>query len=191
MSSIRKSVSKLFLATVGMFLFGFALVPIYDVFCEITGLNGKVTGPTFSEYEDIGNREIKITFTTTNNNGMPWFFDSDSSQMRVKTGEQNLMSYVFTNTTDKPMIAQAIPSVSPGKGAQYFHKTECFCFEQQYLEPGESISIPLKFVIDPDLPKDISSLALGYTLFDITKDQMSKQASNEYEFRFFLLRTRK
>ena len=81
-------------------------------------------------------------------------------------------------TTDKPMIAQAIPSVSPGKGAQYFHKTECFCFEQQYLEPGESISIPLKFVIDPDLPADISSLALGYTLFDITKDQMTKQASN-------------
>ena len=70
MNSIKKSVSKLFLATVGMFLFGFALVPIYDVFCEITGLNGKVTGPTFSEYEDIGNREIKITFTTTNNNGM-------------------------------------------------------------------------------------------------------------------------
>ena len=178
MSSIKKSVSKLFLATVGMFLFGFALVPIYDVFCEITGLNGKVTGPTFSEYEDIGNREIKITFTTTNNNGMPWFFDSDRSQMKVKTGEQNLMSYVFTNTTDKPMIAQAIPSVSPGTGAQYFHKTECFCFEQQYLEPGESISIPLKFVIDPDLPTDISSLALGYTLFDITKDQMTKQASN-------------
>ena len=161
MSSIKKSVSKLFLATVGMFLFGFALVPIYDVFCEITGLNGKVTG-----------------LTTTNNNGMPWFFDSDRSQMKVKTGEQNLMSYVFTNTTDKPMIAQAIPSVSPGKGAQYFHKTECFCFEQQYLEPGESISIPLKFVIDPDLPADISSLALGYTLFDITKDQMTKQASN-------------
>ena len=97
MSGIKKSVSKLFLATVGMFLFGFALVPIYDVFCEITGLNGKVTGPTFSEYEDIGNREIKITFTTTNNNDMPWFFDSDRSQMKVKTGEQNLMSYVFTN----------------------------------------------------------------------------------------------
>ena len=178
MSSIRKSVSKLFLATVGMFLFGFALVPLYDVFCEITGLNGKVTGPTFSDYENVGNREIKIIFTTTNNDDMPWFFDSSKSQMRVKTGEQNLLNYVFTNTTNKPMIAQAIPSVSPGKGAQYFHKTECFCFEQQFLEPGESITIPLKFVIDPDLPKDISSLALGYTLFDITKDLMQKQASN-------------
>jgi cytochrome c oxidase assembly protein subunit 11 len=76
------------------------------------------------------------------------------------------------------MIAQAIPSVSPGKGAQFFHKTECFCFEQQFLEPGESITIPLKFVIDPDLPKDISSLALGYTLFDITKDLIHKQVSN-------------
>jgi len=109
---------------------------------------------------------------------MPWFFDSSKSQMRVKTGEQNLLNYVFTNTTNKPMIAQAIPSVSPGKGAQFFHKTECFCFEQQFLEPGESITIPLKFVIDPDLPKDISSLALGYTLFDITKDLIHKQVSN-------------
>ena len=98
--------------------------------------------------------------------------------MKVKTGEQNLMSYVFTNTTDKPMIAQAIPSVSPGKGAQYFHKTECFCFEQQYLEPGVRISITMKLVIDTDLPSDSSSLALRYTLLDITKDQMTKQASN-------------
>ena len=168
MSSIKKSVSKLFLATVGMFLFGFALVPIYDVFCEITGLNGKVTGPTFSEYEDIGNREIKITFTTTNNNGMPWFFDSDRSQMKVKTGEQNLMSYVFTNTTDKPMIAQAIPSVSPGKGAQYFHKTECFCFDQQVLAGNARADMPLQFIVDQDLPDDIHTITLSYTLFDIT-----------------------
>lgn len=98
--------------------------------------------------------------------------------MKVTTGEQYFMEYVFTNTSEKPMIAQAIPSVSPGRGAQYFHKTECFCFEQQHLEPGESISIPVKFVIDPDLPKDISSLALGYTLFDVTKEYMLKQASN-------------
>ena len=168
MSSIKKSVSKLFLATVGMFLFGFALVPIYDVFCEITGLNGKVTGPTFSEYEDIGNREIKITFTTTNNNGMPWFFDSDRSQMKVKTGEQNLMSYVFTNTTDKPMIAQAIPSVSPGKGAQYFHKTECFCFEQQELMPGEEALLPVKLLVSNELPSNIKNIILSYTIFDIT-----------------------
>ena len=76
------------------------------------------------------------------------------------------------------MTAQAVPSVAPSNAAAHLKKLECFCFEQQYLEPGESISIPLKFVIDPDLPADISSLALGYTLFDITKDQMTKQASN-------------
>ena len=76
------------------------------------------------------------------------------------------------------MIAQAIPSVSPGRAAQYFHKTECFCFEQQLLEPGQEIRIPVKFVIDPDLPKEIKSLALGYTLFDLTKEQMNKQVSN-------------
>lgn len=178
MSSIKKSTSKLILATFGMFLFGFALVPLYDVFCEITGLNGKVTGPTYSEYSDLDTREIKIIFTTTNNEEMPWEFDSVSSYMKVKTGDQNSMEYFFRNTTGKPMIAQAIPSVSPGRAAQYFHKTECFCFEQQLLEPGQEIRIPVKFVIDPDLPKEIKSLALGYTLFDLTKEQMNKQVSN-------------
>jgi cytochrome c oxidase assembly protein subunit 11 len=88
------------------------------------------------------------------------------------------MDFTFTNTTDKPMIAQAVPSVSPGRGARYFHKTECFCFEQQFLAAGESITIPVKFIIDPELPDDISSLALGYTLFDVTEEFANLQAKN-------------
>ena len=167
----RKSVLKLTLITFGMFGFGFALVPIYDIFCDITGLNGKVTGPTITSYdEELLTREVKITFVTSNNKRMPWSFKSISPQMRVETGQDYLMDFTFTNTTDKPMIAQAVPSVSPGRGAKYFHKTECFCFEQQFLEAGESITIPVKFIIDPELPNDISSLALGYTLFDVTEE---------------------
>ena len=135
-----KNVFRLLLLTFGMFGFGFALVPLYDIFCDITGLNGKVSGPTFVSYdEELQTRSMKVTFVTLN------------------------------NTTLEPMVAQAIPSVSPGRGAKYFHKTECFCFEQQYLAAGESITIPVKFIIDPEIPDDISSLALGYTLFDVTE----------------------
>ena len=173
----RKSVLKLTLITFGMFGFGFALVPIYDIFCDITGLNGKVTGPTITSFdEELLTREVKITFVTSNNKRMPWSFKSSSPQMRVETGQDYLMDFTFTNTTDKPMIAQAVPSVSPGRGAKYFHKTECFCFEQQFLEAGESITIPVKFIIDPELPNDISSLALGYTLFDVTEEFANLQA---------------
>lgn len=174
----RKSVLKLTLITFGMFGFGFALVPIYDIFCDITGLNGKVTGPTITSYdEELLSREVKITFVTSNNKRMPWSFKSSSPQMRVETGQDYLMDFTFTNTTNKPMIAQAVPSVSPGRGAKYFHKTECFCFEQQFLEAGESITIPVKFIIDPELPNDISSLALGYTLFDVTEEFANLQAN--------------
>ena len=159
-----KNVFRLLLLTFGMFGFGFGLVPLYDIFCDITGLNGKVTGPTFSSYdEEIETRTMKVTFVTLNNKNMPWGFKSDSPQMKIETGKDYLMNFTFTNTTTEPMVAQAIPSVSPGRGAKYFHKTECFCFEQ------ESITIPVKFIIDPEIPNDISSLALGYTLFDVTE----------------------
>ena len=77
--------------------------------------------------------------------------------------------FIFENPTSEEMIGQVIPSVSPGRGAEYFHKTECFCFEQQTLTAGERIELPVRFIVDPGLPKDIGSLSLGYTLFDLTK----------------------
>ena len=167
--SQTKNVFRLLLITFGMFGFGFALVPLYDIFCDITGLNGKVTGPTYTSYnEELDTRSMKVTFVTLNNKNMPWSFKSDSPQMTIETGKDYLMNFTFTNTTAEPMVAQAIPSVSPGRGAKYFHKTECFCFEQ-YLAAGESITIPVKFIIDPEIPRDISTLALGYTLFDVTE----------------------
>ena len=154
-----------------MFAFGFLLVPIYDVFCEITGLNGKVTGPSFLSEESQAiteQRELLVQFMTHNNESMPWEFDSELSQMRVVTGSQYEAMFVFHNTTNKTMIGQVIPRVSPGRGAEYFHKTECFCFERQELAAGEKIELPVRFIVDPALPQEIGSLSLGYTLFDIT-----------------------
>ena len=167
----NKTVKSLFLTTVGMFAFGFLLVPIYDVFCDITGLNGKVTGPSFLSKESqeiINHREVLVQFVTHNNASMPWTFKSRVNQTRVMTGEQKEVFFVFKNTTDEDMVAQVIPSVSPGRGAKYFHKTECFCFESQLLHAGESIELPVRFIVDPAIPNDIGSLSLGYTIFDIT-----------------------
>ena len=105
---------------------------------------------------------------------MPWIFRSNTTQMRIVTGVQQKAYFVFENTTDKAMVGQVIPSLSPGRGAEYFHKTECFCFEQQTLLAGEKTELPVVFIVDPALPKDIGSLSLGYTLFDIT-DQLAVQ----------------
>ena len=98
--------------------------------------------------------------------------------IRCRNGNAYTVDYTFENPTDYPMVAQAIPSVSPGKGAQYFHKTECFCFEEQLLQPGEKLTMPVRFIIDPDLPDDVPVLTLGYTLFDITESHIKLQASN-------------
>ena len=91
------------------------------------------------------------------------------TQRKVMTGTSHEVIFIFENPTSDEMIGQVIPSVSPGRGAEYFHKTECFCFEQQTLTAGERIELPVRFIVDPGLPKDIGSLSLGYTLFDLTK----------------------
>ncbi len=154
-----------------MFCFSFLLVPLYNVFCEITGLNGKITGPSFYSAEDQNTeqREVLIQFMTHNNESMPWKFKSTETQRKVMTGTSHEVIFIFENPTSEEMIGQVIPSVSPGRGAEYFHKTECFCFEQQTLTAGERIELPVRFIVDPGLPKDIGSLSLGYTLFDLTK----------------------
>ncbi len=176
MKESKRTVRKLVLVTVGMFAFAFLLVPIYDVFCEITGLNGKIEGPSelsAVSTEEVHKREMLIQFVTHNNEAMPWKFTSEISQLRITTGIQQSVMFVFENNTSKDMVGQVIPSVSPGRGAEYFHKTECFCFEQQKLLAGERVELPVIFIVDPNIPLEIGSLSLGYTLFDIT-DQLSE-----------------
>lgn len=169
---------KLMAATVAMFAFGFALVPIYDVFCEITGLNGKTGG----RYEAVDvavdeNRVVTVQFVARNNGGMSWEFGPEVSQIQVHPGEMAEVNFYARNPSANTMIAQAIPSVSPSRGAEYLRKTECFCFNQQELAAGEEISMPLLFFVDQDLPKDVSKLTLSYTLFDITQNFSNRQLS--------------
>lgn len=155
-----------------MFAFGFLLVPLYDVICEVTGLNGKTAGKyegALVDGSEQKGRQVTIQFVVNKNDGLSWEFTPNDTEMTVLTGERKDTSYRVTNTYDHNVIAQAVPSVSPFAAAEYLHKIECFCFEQQPLSVGEYKDMPLTFVIDPDLPIDIKKLTLSYTLFDITE----------------------
>lgn len=165
----RRLVRRLLLGCVLMFGFGFALVPLYDVFCEVTGLNGKVTrtGPVAIDGPDHS-RQVRVRLIAVHNEGMPWQFGPQDALILTHPGELQQTAFHAANPTSRRMVAQAIPSVAPAEAAQYLHKVNCFCFEQQVLQAGESVEMPLLFVIDRQLPEHIRSLTLSYTLFDIS-----------------------
>ncbi len=167
---VQKTTVKLLIGAVGMFIFAvFVLPPIYDVFCEITGLGGK-TGGRY-EVVDAGvdnSRTVKVQFVTTNNGAMPWEFSPLVYQVEVHPGEATEAMFFAKNRTSKDMVAQAIPSITPLNAAAFFHKTECFCFNQQPLAAGAEAELPLVFIVDRDLPRAIKTITLSYTLFDIT-----------------------
>ena len=164
----RRLVIRLSFVVVGMFAFGFALVPIYDVMCQAFGVNGKTAGVYTGVQTVDEQRQVRVQFLATNSAGMIWEFGPQADEMVVHPGEVGDMLFVAYNPSDQPMMAQAVPSVSPSRAAAFFHKTECFCFTQQVLQPGERIEMPVRFIVDRDLPQDVKHLTLGYTLFDIT-----------------------
>jgi len=169
--STGRLVRRLLLLVVVMFAFGFALVPLYDVMCKAFGINGKTAGAYQGTQTVDAQRQVRVQFLATNASGMSWEFHPKSDQISVNPGAAQQMLFVAFNPTDHPMTAQAVPSISPSKAAAYFHKTECFCFTQQVLQPGERIEMPVRFIVDRDLPADVRHLTLAYTLFDITSRQ--------------------
>lgn len=164
----RRLILRLLAVVVGMFAFGFALVPIYDVMCQAFGINGKTAGAYQGSQTVDEARQVRVQFLATNAADMVWEFGPQADELVVMPGQPNDMLFVAYNPTDKPMTAQAIPSVAPSKAAAFFHKTECFCFTQQVLQPGERIEMPVRFIVDRDLPQEVKHLTLAYTLFDIT-----------------------
>jgi cytochrome c oxidase assembly protein subunit 11 len=163
----KKVVRNLLFAVVGMFGFGFALVPLYDVFCEVTGLNGKTGEQYVSDVpmQIDTTREIKVEFLANLNADMPWEFKPLTYSVRVHPGEAARIEYLARNRTDRDITGQAIPSVAPGLAAAYFQKTECFCFTEQVLKAGEEKIMPVIFVVDPAIDKDIHEITLSYTFF--------------------------
>ncbi|MBL4942576.1 MAG: cytochrome c oxidase assembly protein [Colwellia sp.] len=165
-----KVVKKLLLTVFAMFGFGFALVPLYDIFCDITGLNGK-TNDVAAVYAADGidtSRTIKVQFITRTAKGIPWEFEPVINEISVHPGEMKFVNFYVKNNSQRDIIGQAVPSVSPGIAAGYFQKIECFCFEQQPLKGGEDVEMGLQFYVDLDLPPEITTLTLSYTLYDIT-----------------------
>ena len=169
-SANNKLVLRLIVVVVGMFGFGFALVPLYDVFCDITGINGKTDNKaavrTTTEIDTT--REITVEFITRTNSGMQWEFRAETQKVLVHPGEVNTVAFYVRNPANSNIIAQAIPSVSPGQAALYLNKTECFCFNQQPLQAGQEAWMPMSFYVDTSLPEEITYFTLQYTLYDVT-----------------------
>jgi len=173
----RGSLSRYATVVVIMFGFGYLMVPIYDVFCEVTGLNGKTGVITETEiaksYFVDESRTIKVQFLSVNNGTMPWDFKPKVKSMEVHPGKIYAVAYETTNTTKRDMAGQAVPSVAPNTAGLYFNKTECFCFTRQELAAGETKVMPLRFVIDPALPEKIEVVTLAYTFFDVTDKKVN------------------
>lgn len=174
-----KMLGKLAVVTAGMFCFGYALIPIYKHICEVTGINilsisermvpgngsaGAAAQLPVNTQVDVS-RTITVEFDA--NVRGPWEFKPEKRSIQVHPGELNTVIYEFQNVQNRRMAAQAIPSYAPHQAASHFNKIECFCFNQYTLEPGEKKSWPVSFVIDPKLSKDVTTITLSYTFFEV------------------------
>lgn len=169
---------KLVLFPCAMFGFGFLLIPLYDVFCDITGLNGKfdlvnaqrVSAEQVSEQRadgavDLLSHQVTLQFTTASDLTNIWQFKPDVSQLVIETGKQYKTVFHLQNPTGQVMEFTSIPSISPGLAAEYLIKTECFCFQKQILQPGEQVEMPLVFQLRQDIPKEFAKLTLAYRIY--------------------------
>lgn len=161
---------KLLVVTVLMFGFGYALIPLYKKICEVTGINDLTQvdsgAAAFAKNTQVDlTREVTVVFDS-NAHG-PWRFRPVVGSMQVHPGELTTITYEVANQLDRPMQAQAIPSYIPAAATQYFRKVECFCFKQQALGPNESKQFPVVFVIDPKLPRNVDTITLSYTFFEV------------------------
>jgi cytochrome c oxidase assembly protein subunit 11 len=170
----RQMLRKLAVVTVGMFGFGYALVPMYEAICEATGINILAIGEQMlsgSKAKAATNTQVDRSRTITvefdaNSRG-PWDFKPAQRSVQVHPGELTTVMYEFQNIQNRRMSAQAIPSYAPKQAQAHFNKLECFCFNQYTLEPGERKSWPVAFVIDPKLSKDVTTITLSYTFFEV------------------------
>ena len=169
-----KMVGKLGVITLGMFAFGYALVPMYKAICEATGINVLAIGerqvpgnaakvPANTQVD--ASRTITVEFDV--NVRGPWHFKPEVRSLQVHPGQLTTVMYEFQNVQDRTMAAQAIPSYAPKQAMAHFNKLECFCFTQYTLDPGERKQWPVAFIIDPRISKDVTTITLSYTFFEV------------------------
>jgi cytochrome c oxidase assembly protein subunit 11 len=174
----RRTGVILALVAVGMLGFGFALVPLYDLYCEITGYNkiGESEVAQAGPGEVDLSREVIVSFDRTINADLPWAVTPLQRRITVHPGEVHEVQFRVHNRSSQRVVGQAIPSVTPWQGTGYLHKMECFCFEQQPLAPGETVDMPLRFYVSADIPKDMGSLNLSYTFLKPKQDAVQPQS---------------
>ena len=187
-SANRKLMLKLLFVSVGMFAFGvFAMPPLYDKFCEITGIGqaGVRVSETVPAADDLvqmpGDRVVKLFLDATANSALPWEFKALERTMEVTLGKASTAVYKVSSLADVTTAGQAVYNVTPPEAARYFVKTECFCFSRQQLDASESRDMPVRFYIERDLPEDIREITLSYTFFLNTEagdaEQLTQQST--------------
>jgi cytochrome c oxidase assembly protein subunit 11 len=181
----RQLLLKLVVIGVAMFGFAYALVPIYNAICKALGINVLSVSERVAAGQGVGaqslqstqvDRSRKVTIEFDANARGPWFFKPAQSSIDVHPGEMATVVYTFKNVQDRAMSAQAIPSYAPKQATAHFNKLECFCFNEYTLAPGESKAWPVVFVIDPKLPKDVTTITLSYTFFEVAGKAAAQSA---------------
>lgn len=165
---------------VAMLCLGFASKPLYDTFCRVTGYGG-TPGQAEENLSDIIDREILVRFDSNVASGLPWEFRAEDKQMRLRLGASGLAYYTVKNTSPVAVTGIANFNVTPIKAAPYFIKTECFCFEEQTIQPGQELPLPVLFFVDPQLNDekrldDVREITLSYTFFEVDKPKLVKKA---------------
>lgn len=168
-SGRQRHAVRLGVVVLAMFGFGFALAPMYEALCNALGINGKMPLVAAESLSDVAvdeSRLVNVEFVTTVNGGLPWIFEPTTQRMQVHPGQ--LYEVTFTVANDgAAAVGQAVPNVAPWNAARHLRKTECFCFNNQPLPPGETQHMPMRFMLDPALPADIDTVTLSYTFFDV------------------------
>ncbi|HJT98688.1 MAG TPA: cytochrome c oxidase assembly protein [Rhodanobacteraceae bacterium] len=154
------------------FLFGFAMVPIYRIACEhVLGIKlarGAASAEKTAAFVEDDSRTIRVQFVASVNSKLPWAFEPEAPSIDVHPGKIAEAWFNATNNANEAIVGNAVPSVAPSTASLYFNKTECFCFTEQQLAAGESRRMPVRFVVDPKLPKDVTELTLSYTFYENT-----------------------
>ncbi|WP_111411758.1 cytochrome c oxidase assembly protein [Billgrantia lactosivorans] len=177
-AGVRRTVWRSVAALAGMFAFAFALVPLYDAFCRLTGINGKVdtTAQAIVSEEVDESRTVTVQFITRNGAGLPWHMQAETRQVRLHPGQTSEVNFTFRNQSDGESWGRAVPSVSPSNATRHVRKTSCFCFEEQQLQAGERIELPLVFQLARDLPPEVHTVTLVYTLYPVEGKRQPQQA---------------
>ena len=177
----RGVVRKILWVCAGSFLFCFALIPIYSIYCEITGINGKTGAARAARATGGGvdtSRTVTVQFDTSVKAGLPWAFRAKQASIDVHPGQVIEVLFEASNLSKSDLVGQAVPSVAPNRASIYFNKTECFCFTEQTLAAGETRDMPVRFVVDPALPANVSVMTLSYTFYlnDIATGRLAQHA---------------